>query len=99
WVVFNTSWPVVSSFLLKTAWAITWVTLAPIIWQPNHSPYFPSEITCTKRSFSLEALAFALALRRNFPTFNSSPVSFAFLYVIPTLAISGDAYVQPGIFP
>ncbi len=59
------------SFNLRatTASAIISVTFAPIIWQPNHSPYFASKITFTKPSLCPAALLF-LMLKWKFTYFN-----------------------------
>ena len=47
------------------------VTPAPIMWQPNHSPYLASKITFTKPSFVPAAVALPDAEKGNLPTFNS----------------------------
>ena len=72
-MVFKTSCPVVSNFLPNTASAIISVTPAPIMWQPNHSPYFASKITFTKPSGVPAAVAFPEAEKGNLPTFISYP--------------------------
>ena len=74
---FNTSCPVVSNLRATTASAINSVTLYPIIWQPNHSPYLASKITFTKPSLWPAADALPDAVKGNFPTLISYPASLA----------------------
>ena len=96
-IEFNISLYVVSKSLASDISEIKSVAFAPIIWQPNNSPYFSSKIILTKPSVWPIATAFPRALKGNFPTLILKPLSTASFSVKPTDATSGWQYVQPGI--